>query len=218
MYFNHRVLQEAGKRTLPVLERVSFLGIYANNLDEFYRVRVAALNRMANSHSTGSRISRTRAVHTLDRIQQLDNVFKQQYEDTFLEVMEALKKEHIYILNERELSDSQKDYLKTFYHENLYAHVFPLLLSKIDDVNKLDDSCIYMAVGLIKTEEHIPSGKKEYAIIKLPVEKYSRLIKLSSEEGKNFLMFIDDAVRFCLPFIFTKEKYSIQDPWLVPPP
>lgn len=209
MYFNHRVLQEATKQSLPILERVSFLGIYANNLDEFYRVRIATQRRIADSLSKKKREERNAAIHILHKIQEADEVFRKQHEDAFRQVKEELRKENIFILNETELNEEQKGYLRTFYHDSLYAHLFPLKLSKVDSLRSLDDSFVYLAITLLKKDEYIPSKKKKHLVIKLPTDKFSRVVRLSSSEGKTYLMFLDDIVRYCLPFVFPDDTYEV---------
>lgn len=210
MYFNYRILQEAAKETLPLLERLSFLGIYANNLDEFYRVRVATLKRKVRSRSKKNRIEKQIANETLKHIRVLDNQFKIDYERVLSTVLEALRKENIIFLNETELNESHKEYIKNWYYEHLHAQINPLLLSKLKKMHELDDSCIYLAVSLYKSKKEAAGEVNEYAIINLPVNKHSRVIKLpSSDDETTHLMFVDDVVRACFPYIFSEKQYTV---------
>lgn len=96
MYFNHRILQESEKNDIPVLERMSFLGIYSNNLDEFFRVRVATLNRMAQSKDKNLKEDRERAKSTIKEISRLNNNYNKEFEKTVDDVARELERNGIF--------------------------------------------------------------------------------------------------------------------------
>ena len=83
MYFNRRILSEAEKAPVPLLERLSFLGIYSNNLDEFYRVRVATLNRIIEYEDKTIKAERETAIQTFREISRLNALYTQKFEETF---------------------------------------------------------------------------------------------------------------------------------------
>lgn len=210
MIFNHRVLQEAGKQTLPLFERLSFLGIYANNIDEFYRVRIATLNRILASTKKKHQEARRNARYILEKIEQLDEAYRIEYEAVFHDVIEGLKREYVFFLNEQELNGEQKTYLDNLFTESLYAHTTPLMLRKLKRMRQLEDDGIYLGVALTNIKEIIPSKKREYAIIKLPIERYGRVLKLLSTDTTTSFIFLDDVVRHCLSFIFSSEIYRVE--------
>lgn len=125
MYFNHRILQEGRKEYVPLLERLSFLGIYSNNLDEFFRVRVASLNRLlARDGITKS--MRNQIKKSLKTINLLNETYSQEYTEAVHRVLGELALHKIRIVNEMQLNEEQKKYLTTFFYEKLNGSVNPI--------------------------------------------------------------------------------------------
>lgn len=202
MYFNHRILQEANKEYVPLHERLSFLGIYSNNLDEFFRVRVASLNRMLEgkvSHETEQQLRKTLKV-----INKLNETYSKEYTESVEKVFHELELHNIRLLTETELNDEQKEFLHNFFLDKLNGSINPIWLSEIDDFSSLEDNRIYLIVE--KTEDN--SGKKKYAIIKVPDRQFGRWVKVPSSEGFENIMYLDDVIRYCLPLVFLGFKES----------
>lgn len=203
MYFNHRILQEAAKTRVPLLERLGFLGIYSNNLDEFFRVRVAALNRIIECEDRVIDKERHQAQTIFKEINRLNVVYSKQFEKVFSDIIQDLENEGIKIVTELQLSESQQNYVKHLYHSKLNGSIYPIFLNQIKQLGELSDDDIYLAVRMTRTIG-LKGNKYEYALIEMPVKEFGRFITM--EDG--YVMFLDDVIRFCLPMIFAGMDYE----------
>ena len=202
MYFNHRILQEAEKEFVPLLERLSFLGIYSNNLDEFFRVRVASLNRMLEhklDKETEQQIKKS-----LKTINKLNESYSKEYTEAVDRVFEELESHNIRLVTEACLNDEQKDFLSQFFYDKLNGSVNPIWLSEIEDLTILEDNRIYLIVEKCEKKDN----KKKYAIVKVPDRIYGRWVKIPSSDGFDNIMYLDDVIRYCLPLVFLGFKES----------
>lgn len=206
MYFNYRILQEAEKEYVPLLERLSFLGIYSNNLDEFFRVRMASLNRILESADITKKM-RQEVKRTIKTINQLNEQFNKEYLAATQNVFKELELHNIRLLDETSLNEVQKVWLREFFYDKLNGSTNPIWLNMLKDFNTLEDNRIYLLVE--KTEDG--DKKPKYAIIKVPDKIYSRFIKIPNSDGFDNIMYLDDVIRYCLPLIFNgfpKSHYS----------
>ena len=202
MYFNHRILQEAEKEFVPLLERLSFLGIYSNNLDEFFRVRVASLNRMLErklDKDTEQQIKKS-----LKTINKLNESYSKEYTEAVDKVFEELETHKIRLVTEANLNDEQKDFLSQFFYDKLNGSVNPIWLSEIEDLTVLEDNRIYLIFEKCEKKDN----KKKYAIVKVPDRIYGRWVKIPSSDGFDNIMYLDDVIRYCLPLVFLGFKES----------
>ena len=202
MYFNHRILQEAEKEFVPLLERLSFLGIYSNNLDEFFRVRVASLNRMLEhklDKETEQQIKKS-----LKTINKLNESYSKEYTEAVDRVFKELESHKIRLVTEANLNDEQKNYLSQFFYDKLNGSVNPIWLSEIEDLTVLEDNRIYLIVEKCERKDN----KKKYAIVKVPDRIYGRWVKIPSSDGFDNIMYLDDVIRYCLPLVFLGFKES----------
>ena len=202
MYFNHRILQEAEKEFVPLLERLSFLGIYSNNLDEFFRVRVASLNRMLErklDKDTEQQIKKS-----LKTINKLNESYSKEYTEAVDRVFEELETHKIRLVTEANLNDEQKDFLSQFFFDKLNGSVNPIWLSEIEDLTVLEDNRIYLIVEKCEKKDN----KKKCAIVKVPDRIYGRWVKIPSSDGFDNIMYLDDVIRYCLPLVFLGFKES----------
>ena len=204
MYFNRRILQEATKPNIPLLERLSFLGIYSNNLDEFFRVRMATLSRIAEYEDKSVRKESEHAAQLIKQITKLNNKYAKEYEAAIHEVTECLRRENIFLLKDNELSEDQQTFVRQFFRQKLSGFVNPVWLSAVKELTEAADDNIFLAVKMHAENKKAP----EYALIELPVTVCGRFIHLPDKEGKSYLMYLDDVIRFCLPMIFSGMDYT----------
>ena len=203
--FNDRVLQEAADETVPLRERIRFLGIFTNNLDEFFRVRVAALKRMVEF----GKKSKMHLEHTPDAIIEeiQDIVVEQQkeFERIWNEILRELKKERIYLLNETQLNKAQQAFVLDYFNDEIRNNIIPLMIESIQNFPVLNDKSIYLACKLSKKDKSIP---QKFALVSVPTRRLSRFIILPSKNADSHIILLEDIIRFCLPHIFSFFGYD----------
>ena len=197
--FNARVLQEANDPTVPLKARIRFLGIFSNNLDEFFRVRVATLRRMTQIGKKNMHLEED-PQNILDDIQtvvlQQQNEFNRIWEEILLE----LENEKIYLLNEKQLNQGQQEYVKRFFEEEVRSNVIPLLVESIPQFPYLREKSIYLAVVMRKENS---AYEQKYALIEIPTRSLGRFVLLPSTTGEQYIILLEDVIRFNLPSIFS---------------
>lgn len=198
MYFNRRILLEARRDDVPLLERLSFMGIYSNNLDEFFRVRMATISRIADATDRAFTEQRQRARDLYMHLSALDGEYSKEYAATMHELMGLLAKEGIVFVNETQLSEEQQHFVRCLFRKKVSGFVSPVWLDKVGELARENDDHIHLAVSLKDAQ-----GKEEYALIRLPADKVGRFIVLPEKDGKKYVMYLDDLIRFALPMIFT---------------
>lgn len=203
MYFNHRILQEAWRKDVPLLERLSFLGIYSNNLDEFFRVRMAAISRVAELKGKAVETDRRRAADLFRRLGAIDARLAEEYSACVRAVTAELADNNIRIVGEADLDDSQKHYVRCLFRQRISGFISPVWMSRLEAFAQESDSHIYLAVELSG-----PGRKPDYALVELPSSTCGRFVPLPGRDGVNYVMYLDDIVRFCLPMIFPGMGYT----------
>ncbi|MGL5006813.1 MAG: polyphosphate kinase 1 [Plesiomonas sp.] len=195
--FNERVLQEAADKTNPLIERVRFLGIYSNNLDEFYKVRFADVKRrILINEEQGTEAS---ARHLLKKIQARVLRMNQDFDSLYNELLLEMARNQIFLVNERQIADSQKNWLKEYFRQNVLQFITPTMLSsQVDLVQFLKDDYTYLVVEMRKESE------TQYALIEIPASRLPRFITLPQEKPRNrkTIILLDNVIRFCLDDIF----------------
>ena len=207
MYFNKRILDEAANESIPLLERLTFLAIYSNNLDEFFQVRVATLRRMIEIEER-VRIAKSDSKSILHTILKLNEKYSKEFETIFYILIDELEKENIHFRNEHTLNEEQVEFVDTFYKEVLMNSLFPILVSRMEDEPELNDKSIYLAVKITDLDGEKKKKRKEFALIEIPTAEFTRFLILPKEGEKTCIMFLDDVIRFCLPRIFASLNYD----------
>ncbi|MDD2386200.1 MAG: polyphosphate kinase 1 [Bacteroidales bacterium] len=205
LHFNSRLLQEAADNTVPLLERLKFLGIYSNNLDEFYRVRVASINRLIEFNRKNYPEKVKKSEELLQEIVSYIGMRQLEFNNIKTQVLKELEQKGISILNETELNEQQQIFVKDYFHKHILPGLFTLILKRSTDLSSLPDGTIYLAVDLSKKDS---DEKHEFALIQIPDDKMPRFIVLPSFENKKFVIRLDDIIRYCLSDIFGVFGYS----------
>lgn len=207
--FNARVLQEAADPSVPLRERIRFLGIFSNNLDEFFRVRVAALKRMVEFGNKKDKINmhlEANPEQILEDIQMLvlnqQSEFNRIWEGIFAE----LRNEKIFLVTEKELNKEQQDFVRKYYEDEVSANVIPLMIESIHNFPFLRDKSIYLGVVMWKKNSLL---KRKYALIEIPSRVLGRFIILPSPSAdEHHIILLEDVIRFNLPEIFSYFGYD----------
>ncbi|MDR6941518.1 polyphosphate kinase 1 [Mucilaginibacter pocheonensis] len=210
LYFNDRVLQEAADPTVPLIERIKFLAIFSSNLDEFYRVRVATLSRLANLNEKSKEILGYNPKKILNQIKNVvvkqERKFNNLYENI---IVKELAEEKIFLLNDKQLNVTRGAFVKSYFREKLLATLVPIMLDDTLPLPELRDRAIYFFVKLTKNK------KSRFALIEFP-DNLSRFVVLPETNKLKFIILLDDIIRYSLEDIFfifnydSIEAYSLQ--------
>lgn len=212
LYFNGRVLQEAADKRNPLIERLKFLGIFSNNRDEFFRVRVATVTRMLKV----DKIPYDTSINPKKVLKDISEIVQSQEKDfqqIYYSIVEELAAENIFIINEKHLSEEQGLFVRKYFQEKVRVYLFPIMISSLRDITTLRDRSIYLAVTLGFRDN---PAKKDYALMELPTRTLSRFLILPQEGEKKFIILLDDVIRYCLSEVFsvfgwdTFEAYTIK--------
>ena len=194
--FNERVLQEAADPKVPIIQRVRYLGIFSNNLDEFFRVRVADVSRLAEFSLKAEQKAHYNAL--LQEIQYRALSLQNKFDQVYLEVMGTLGRRHIYLINEQQLTSKQSSYVEQFFDTQVLPELDPILLDSTLHFPRLLDGVIYLAVKIQSGVQTI------YGIVEVPTDRLSRFIEIPPRKEKRGKVFIvlDNIIRHCLPRVF----------------
>ncbi|WP_396166809.1 polyphosphate kinase 1 [Flavobacterium sp.] len=214
--FNARVLQEAADESVPLLDRLRFLGIFSNNLDEFFRVRFAAIRRLSLSGETGEKI--LGGITAQQLVKDITAIVIQQQSESLriLSIIEKqLEKENILIVNENELCQEHQDFVHDLFIEKVSPELVTIILNDLAEFPLLKDTAGYLAIKLVmKTNEKskvlgLVKPKKEvrYAIIEIP-KNINRIVVLPTIGEKKYIMLLDDVIRYNLTNIFNIFDYE----------
>ena len=202
--FNERLLQEASKPEVPLIERLKFLGIYSNNLDEFFRVRVAILRRLAMIGQLElAEGGNPREV--LSQIEEIVVEHSNRFEDIYNQILKELATENIFIVNEKQLTPEQGEYVTLYFKREVRPRIMPIILKKGTKIPLLRDDAIYLAVDMAKNK------KSEYALIEVPTDLLPRFVIIPSNDDKTHIILLEDVIRYELDdtfYMFSYQKIS----------
>lgn len=203
--FNERVLQEADDSENPLMERIKFLGIFSNNLDEFFRVRVATLKRFSAYGKKATKMLGYNPLEVLHVIQEKSLQLNYQFSEIFQKILNELAINDIIILNETQLEDIEKRIVMNYFHAKVRPKLFPVMLDQVAEFPDLKDHSIYQLVTLSHTDlKH----KTKYALIEIPTAVLPRFFILPENDNKHRLILLDDVVRLGLAEIFSIFDYN----------
>ena len=205
--FNARVLQEANDPTVPLQERIRFLGIFSNNLDEFFRVRVATLKRMAEL--SDKRLKSIEIIGSpgliLDDIQR--TVLRQQNEFNRIwdNINKELKSKKIFLIDEKKLNAKQKEFVKNYFDEEIRHYIIPLMIENVPELPYLRDKSLYLAIVMGNKNN---AYNQKFSLIEIPSRSIGRFIVLPSAPGTTNIILLEDVIKFNLPIIFSHFKFN----------
>lgn len=201
--FNERVLQEAMDRKVPLIERVRFLGIFSNNMDEFFRVRVADVNRriIIAREDPNADLTLKTELKLLKDIQSKVSRLQAEFDETFHQIIDALAQRNILLLDETELTDEQGRWVQDYFHRELLPVLSTWLLEEKEELPALQEKSIYLAVSLV-----LENSKKLTSLIAIPTEQIGRFVPIPRRYsgGKKAFVMLDNIIRYCLADVYSE--------------
>jgi len=195
--FNERVLQEAADKTVPIIERVHFLGIFSNNADEFFSVRVAEVRR--EIENTSSKHHRKKAEALLGEIHQQVMALQEKFERIHVEVLAELAHKNLMLIDEKETTPREREWLRWFFHTEIKKYLVPLMIGEgINLAKTLVEDSTYFCIEITH------KGHIHYAAVELPREALPRFIKMPFryEKRNKRIIMLDNVISFCLEELF----------------
>lgn len=199
--FNGRVLQEAADKSVPIASRINFLGIFSNNLDEFFRVRVAGLKRAATVDTKEAKeIFFEKPQIILDRINNIVIEQQRRFDIVWNEIQAEMAKQSVFIKTDHDLTAKQKKFIREYYEDEIESNIIPLLLDENRDMPYIRDKSLYLGVAMKKDQL---GSEVKYAIIELPTQQNGRFTILPSPKNEVHVILLEDIIKFNLPYIFS---------------
>lgn len=220
--FNARVLQEAADENVPLLDRLRFLGIFSNNLDEFFRVRYAAIRRMSLENiDTKPILGDISAEQLLKDITEI--VIEHQSESLRIlnDIEKKLEKEGIYIITEKQINKEQKVFIKNFFIQKVSPELVTIMLNDLVEFPLIKNTSGYLAVKLVMKKNRsgiisqlLNDREIRYAIVEIP-KTINRFVVLPSNSEKQHIILLDDVIRYSLHSIFNIFDYESIDAHMI---
>lgn len=213
LHFNMRVLQEAADKSVPLIERLKFLGIYSSNLDEFFRVRVAAVTKLMKvgerSSEESSGLSNKKIMLEIIRIIREQ---EERFDEIYKNICNDLKKEGIVIIDEKKLNEEQKKYVRSYFREKIRVHLFPIILGNKKKVPPLKDKSIYLAIILSSLRN---PGDENIALVEIPTHIENRFLLIPGNRNEKTILFMDDVLRLCAEELFLPAGFKCAEAYAI---
>ena len=199
--FNQRVMQEAKDPKVHLYDRLRFLGIFSNNLDEFYRVRVGTLNKMVEIDKGKTKMHlEQHPEKILKEIQRTTVKLQRSFDQSFAEIMREMGKQHrIFLKNERQLNKEQKDWVRSYFEDKVRTQIVPLMIESMPQAPMLKDRSIYLACLMGNAQNPM---LQRYALIQVPEEQTPRFVTLPNSGNETHIIMLEDIIRFNLKYLF----------------
>lgn len=208
LYFNARVLQEAADENVPLIERLRFLGIFSNNLDEFFKVRYASVRRIQHSGRSGT--TALGGFDAQDLMTQITDIVIEQQSKS-LKILSAIQKDMeghgIYMLRENQVNDNQARFIKDYFLQKVSPALVTIMLDELPETPRLKDNAAYLAVKMILKESTHETQKKRFILIEIPRD-IDRFVEIPSDDGNKYIMILDDLIRYNLTSLFGIFDYQ----------
>ncbi len=202
--FNERVLQEASDTKVPLLERLRFVGIFSNNMDEFFKVRYAKIQRISQGKIPGkSRHEIREAKRLLKQITEIAIAQQEKMRRVRRKIIEKLRDHGIFIINEKELTAAQGDFVHNYFLEKVSPRLFTVILNDLPEFPIIKDSSVYLAVKM-----HRPDGENIYGLVEIPSDDLGRFVVLPGRGDRHYIMLLEDVIRYNLDEIFNLFEYE----------
>ncbi len=201
--FNARVLQESADPSVPLLERIKFLGIFSSNLDEFFRVRVANLKRLILLGKKAVKLLNENPNEILIEIHKKVLTQQMNFQEIYQRILRELEQQKIFVIDEKRLNEEQAEFVKNTFHQTVRPRLVPLMINGHQGP-QLKDGSIYLACRLLSDGSTIA----RHALIEIPTDVLPRFLTLPSVGESQFIIFLDDVIRYCLEDVFAIFKYD----------
>nr|WP_299383514.1 polyphosphate kinase 1 [Allomuricauda sp.] len=210
LHFNARVLQESADIKVPLIDRLRFLGIFSNNLDEFFKVRYATVKRIVDAGKKGkSVLGGEKAKDLLEEITKIVIEQQSKSQEILNNIEEELKSENIFIITEDEVTESQAEFIREYFFKKVNQELMTIILNDLTEFPLLKDTAAYLAVKMVMSDSENggANNKNRYALIEIP-KGIDRFVVLPKEGDKNYIIVLDDLIRFCLDSVFTMFEFE----------
>ena len=201
--FNARVLQEANDKTVPLKDRIRFLGIFSNNLDEFFRVRVATLKRMHELGGVPKKANMHLEAYPIEILNELMHIVLQQqseFDRIWVSIQVELRKNKVFLKNDRQLTKDQRNFVVDYFEQDVRSNIIPLMVESIPEMPYLRDKSIYLGVVMRQKKS---AYKQKYALIEVPSKSLGRFVILPNAGAETHMILLEDVIRVNLPYIFS---------------
>lgn len=210
--FNERVLMSAEKETIPLMERLKFIGIFSSNLDEFYAVRVGSIHRALKDPEHHQLKETENPKILLKQILKEVKRLSERTDRVLEDLLAQLRQKRICLVDEKALTQTQKEYVEQYFSESLRNHLFPILLNPKLNFPYLKHVTLYLAVHMYMKDN--PKDYR-YALIEVPTDILPRYVRLPSRGGYHHYIYLEDIIRYKLDTIFKAFPYDCYDAYTI---